>query len=374
MASFLMMKRIQLWSVDQLEAGVPRALAAMTSTETEQRLEELLVASPDLLSDGLNIVARQLPTDAGFPDLLGVDQDGRLVVLELKRGTLTRDAVAQILDYASDLGARDVDDLAHHIEKHSGQAGVEEIEDFIDWHSREYPDASEALEQTPRLLLVGLGVDERARRIVNFLAGAGVDIQLLTFHAFELDGKLLLAKQVETGAPASGRSGSTGSSKQENLTSLLTLAQQYGARDLIVEIADFIDERLPGYRWPGKTAFSFSLQERTKTGSPSWRSYLTLYVHYWQPASAPLFLTLSSRARETAADAVARFVEEVPEATVREHHPRLPVAVEISKDSWPRLQDPLEQLLLALVRGWQRKLDAEKAAELADEEEPSGET
>lgn len=83
------MKRIQFWSGDQLESGTPRALSLdeIASTETEQRLEKLLVVSPDLLTEGLNIVARQLPTDAGFPDFLGVDQGGRLVVLELKRGT-----------------------------------------------------------------------------------------------------------------------------------------------------------------------------------------------------------------------------------------------------------------------------------------------
>ena len=34
-------------------------------------------------------------------DLLGIDQDGDLIVFELKRGTLTREAVAQIIDYAS---------------------------------------------------------------------------------------------------------------------------------------------------------------------------------------------------------------------------------------------------------------------------------
>ena len=35
--------------------------------------------------------------------MLGIDEYGRLVVFELKRGTLVREAVAQIIDYASDL-------------------------------------------------------------------------------------------------------------------------------------------------------------------------------------------------------------------------------------------------------------------------------
>ena len=39
----------------------------------------------------------------------------RLVVFELKRGALTREAVAQVIDYASYLDGMDLDDLANHI-------------------------------------------------------------------------------------------------------------------------------------------------------------------------------------------------------------------------------------------------------------------
>ena len=363
------MKRIQLWSVERLESGSSRALSLdeVASTETEHHLEELLVASPNLLMEGLRVVARQLPTDAGFPDLLGIDQDGQLVVLELKRGTLTRDAVAQVLDYGSDLRERAPEDLARLIEQHSGQGGVEEIEDFIDWHGREYPDA-EVLQQTPRMVLVGLGVDERAKRIVNFLAESGVDIQLLTFHAFNLNGKLLLAKQVETVSPSVSRSEARGTSKQANLANLLALAEQHRVSDLLREVADFIDKRLPCYRWPGKTAYSFSLQERTETGSPTLRSYLTLYVDYWQKRGA-LVLTLSSRAQEAAAEAMTRFLESLPEGARRESPAGYAIPVEITKQSWVRMQDSLGALLQALVEGWKRKSAAEEAEELREGQE-----
>ena len=96
------MQKIKLWSVES--SGSTRkatAVADIDTTETEQQLEDLLVNSPDLLMDNLTLVGRQLPTEGGPLDLLGVDTDGRLVVFELKRGTLTRDAVAQALDYAS---------------------------------------------------------------------------------------------------------------------------------------------------------------------------------------------------------------------------------------------------------------------------------
>ena len=61
-----------------------------------------------MLERGLRLVGRQtLMTGGGYLDLLAVDGNGRLVVFELKRGFLSRDAVAQVIDYASDLNAMD---------------------------------------------------------------------------------------------------------------------------------------------------------------------------------------------------------------------------------------------------------------------------
>ena len=52
--------------------------------------------------------------------------------LRLKRGTLTRDAVAQALDYASDLAVLGEDKFARLIDEHSGQNGIEAREGFAD--------------------------------------------------------------------------------------------------------------------------------------------------------------------------------------------------------------------------------------------------
>jgi hypothetical protein len=341
------------------------SLDERASTETEQRLEELLVASPDLLAEGLNIVARQLPTDAGFPDLLGVDQDGRLVVLELKRGTLTRGAVAQVLDYGSDLGERDLEELARLIEEHSGQAGVGEIEDFLDWHGREYPNGSDALKKAPRMILVGLGVDDRAKRIVNFLAEAGVDIHLLTFHAFELEGRLILAKQVETVPPSAARVERASGSKEEKRAILLALAEQQGVKDLLTEVADFIAGHSPFYRWPGKTAYSFLLSELTEKGTPTYRSYVTLYVQ--RSVRGVLLLTLAPRAVDTAPEAVATFVQQAPKAKKLDSS-WAPVQAEITAKSWPDVRGHVEELLRGIVLAWEQRSRAAEAEERGDEQ------
>lgn len=341
------MQTIQLWTVERSPNGT-RAVAvdAVANSETERMLEDLLVSSSELLDPDVTLVGRQVPTEGGPLDLLGVDGDGRLVVYELKRGTLTRDAVAQVLDYASDLAAMEPTRLARLIEDSSGRGGVEKVSDFIDWYGREYPTSQGPLAKPPRMVLVGLGADERARRIVNFLAQAGIDAQLLTFHAFSTNGTLLLARQVESEAvvTAPGASGS----KEENRRALHELAAAHGAGDLLEEVTRFLVEHLPGlYPWPGKTAYSFSLPEQTAEGRPTTRTYATLYVDTKQFGA--LLLNLPPRTVDIAPDE-ADALTALPAQVRRPGTSTVAVELRITHSSWPSLRQPMEALLRALAK------------------------
>ena len=92
------MEDIKIWALEGTEV---EPLEPSNRTESEQLLEETLVNNPGLLMEGLKLVGRQTQTQGGPLDLLGVDEDGKLVVFELKRGTLSRDALGQVIDYAS---------------------------------------------------------------------------------------------------------------------------------------------------------------------------------------------------------------------------------------------------------------------------------
>ena len=144
---------------------------------------------------GLKLVGRQTPTEGGPLDLLGVDEDGNLIVFELKRGALSRDAVAQIIDYASFLNSLDVDTLLKHISDKSGHGGIEKI-DFESWYQEQFSGNLENLEdKAPKMVLVGLGADERTRRMVNYLSKVGV-ISLITFYVSKRE-QILCNKEVE---------------------------------------------------------------------------------------------------------------------------------------------------------------------------------
>ena len=191
------MEDIKLWELGGTQA---KPLGLNNRLESEGFFEDTLVKNPELLIDGMTLVGRQTPTEGGPLDLLGVDSDGKLVVFELKRGTLSRDAVAQIIDYASDLDSLDLDALADRISEKSGAHGIDKIENFQEWYNSEGFGELESLKPL-RMFLVGLGADDRTERMVRFLAqNSGMDISLLTFHAFDYNGKTILAKQVEVEA------------------------------------------------------------------------------------------------------------------------------------------------------------------------------
>ena len=61
----------------------------------ERHLEDWIESDPNLLQPGLQIVGRQLQVIGGKLDLLGLDPNGRLVVIEIKQGSVHREAIAQ---------------------------------------------------------------------------------------------------------------------------------------------------------------------------------------------------------------------------------------------------------------------------------------
>lgn len=72
----------------------------------EAQLEEWLTNSPwAIAEESLLIIGRQTTartvTEIRFPDLIALDQDGNVVIIELKKGRAPRDVIAQILEYAA---------------------------------------------------------------------------------------------------------------------------------------------------------------------------------------------------------------------------------------------------------------------------------
>jgi len=81
-------------------------IAQETDLELERHLEDWLESSPRALTqEPLLWIGRQTSASVEdgtiFPDLLGVDSEGNLIIVELKRDEAPREVVAQLLEYAA---------------------------------------------------------------------------------------------------------------------------------------------------------------------------------------------------------------------------------------------------------------------------------
>ena len=191
-----MADKVELWALGDSHGEATR-VEDTSQTETERMLEDALAKHPEMLLGGLTLVGRQIATQVGPMDLLGIDEEGRLVVFELKRGSVTREAVAQLLDYGSYLETLSTDDLVALIVrswKHHGN--------FEEWYVDTTTRDSLNDLRPVRMALVGLGADARAKRIVEFLNSDQLDICLLTFHGFTHGGTTILARNVEGEEPS----------------------------------------------------------------------------------------------------------------------------------------------------------------------------
>ena len=90
----------------------------------EVDLEILLENNPEYFFDNskILIIGRQVTTNLNtFIDLLGVDQFGNTVVIELKRGKTPRETLAQLIEYASFIDNLDYDQLNEIYQDYSGE-------------------------------------------------------------------------------------------------------------------------------------------------------------------------------------------------------------------------------------------------------------
>src|SRR5699024_191697 len=111
---------------EDIEDGIVEKVKS-DSIDYECYFESWLENSPSLLfddeDDGNTVlwIGRQVTANVGdvgkFPDLIGIDASGDLVIVELKKGKTPREVIAQILEYAAwgcKLDYNDLDDLARN--------------------------------------------------------------------------------------------------------------------------------------------------------------------------------------------------------------------------------------------------------------------
>ena len=94
---------VRIYKIIGLHSWKLRDAAPFSGEKSEKDMKDAIAAHPEILEDGLRVVAREYPVAGGFVDLLADDSDGRLVVIEVKRGRASTDAVVQLKRYVEAL-------------------------------------------------------------------------------------------------------------------------------------------------------------------------------------------------------------------------------------------------------------------------------
>lgn len=177
-----------LWRID---GGDFRRVSAST-LDDESRLERLLVEDPNLLGRDLLIIGQQVRTSSrNRLDLLGIDAEGDLHIIELKRDKTPRDVVAQALDYASWVRDLTYDDIVEIYEEFDETREFEEAfgEKFSSARPEGESGVPEDINQTHSLTIVASELDDGTERIIEYLADEySVPVNAVRFNYYRDDG------------------------------------------------------------------------------------------------------------------------------------------------------------------------------------------
>lgn len=66
---------------------------------SEKDMQEAILYRPELLEEGFRPISKEMPVDPGFIDIIGIDNENRLTVVEIKRVKASKDAVNQLRKY-----------------------------------------------------------------------------------------------------------------------------------------------------------------------------------------------------------------------------------------------------------------------------------
>ena len=180
-------------------------IAKETDIELESHLESWLENSPWALvqEEPILWIGRQTSANVEestiFPDLLGVDSEGNLVIVELKRSRAPREVVAQLLEYAA--WAKELSDeqiqgiAATYFQTAKKETTLQDA--FIETFENEIP----VLNRRLRLFVVAEEIPSTVLRVCRFLRTSyDMDINCLAVSTFQTEsGEVLVNTEAKVG-------------------------------------------------------------------------------------------------------------------------------------------------------------------------------
>jgi hypothetical protein len=188
-----------VFTVANAEASLlPTVTLADAGLKERQHLQEWVRKNPAILGDGIMVVTFEFDkwvhggtSVSDRLDILALENTGRLVVVELKRGVAPDTTDMQAIKYAAMTSEFTFDALAQHHATYltkpgESQVSTEDAKQLLYQHVGSNEETTFApLLDRPRIILIANGFPPSVTSTAVFLSKFGLDIALLEFQAYK---------------------------------------------------------------------------------------------------------------------------------------------------------------------------------------------
>lgn len=178
---------------------------SFSANDYEKQMEEWIERNPGVLFDGEKIlwIGRQVRTSRGkWIDLLGLDQGGNSVIVELKRGLTPRETVAQALEYSAWVASREKNEIGTIAGGYFKRRGLafSSLDDAMKRTFGPTNTESESFNEFQRIVIVGEEIPVEVKDIAQYLRDFSVNIYCWKFSYHVSDsGDRIIHTNMEVG-------------------------------------------------------------------------------------------------------------------------------------------------------------------------------
>jgi len=182
---------------------------------------------------------------------MGLDKDGNVVIIEIKKGISTREVISQILEYgvwSQDIKYEELNTIAK--EKH-----LSGYPDLYEKYEHDFKSKPDPFNQSQRWYIVAEKIDEKIEEASRYLRKRNIDIKCVELNFYENNGKKLVETKLVVGTEETidqelGDESATTKLTWEDKLELATSDTRKLVTDLITKIEEKFDcKGEPHKRW-----------------------------------------------------------------------------------------------------------------------------
>lgn len=177
---------MKLFTIDKNGKFVEFKEKEFKEENKEVDLEILLEKNPEYFFDNskILIIGRQVTTNFNtYIDLLGIDQYGNTVVIELKRHKTPRETLAQLIEYASFIDNLDYSQLNDIFQHYSSEeSSLEEYHQ--EYYKNELNQENVSWNKSSKLVIVASTIIPEIKQSALYLRKKGLDVYCIEFKYF----------------------------------------------------------------------------------------------------------------------------------------------------------------------------------------------